>query len=171
MTEIQKDNKIYKIALLVALACVLQIAESLIPHPIPGLRLGLANMLTLTAMVVLGFRYALEVAVLRTILSAFIMGTFMSPTFILSFAGAVTSTLIMGFFYWLSGVHRRFRFSIIGLSIIGAFCHNLVQLYLAYLLLVKHEGIFVFFPWLSIGAVATGWVVGVVAGGDLPTSS
>ena len=165
MTEIQKDNKVYKIALLVAFACVLQIAESLIPHPIPGLRLGLANMLTLTAMVVLGFRYALEVAVLRTVLSAFIMGTFMSPTFILSFAGAVTSTLIMGFFYWLSGVHRRFRFSIIGISIIGAFCHNLVQLYLAYLLLVKHEGIFVFFPWLSIGAVATGWVVGVVAGG------
>ena len=165
MTEIQKDNKIYKIALLVALACVLQIAESLIPHPIPGLRLGLANMLTLTAMVVLGFGYALEVAVLRTVLSAFIMGTFMSPTFILSFSGAVTSTLIMGFFYWLSGFHRQFRLSIIGISIIGAFCHNLVQLYLAYLLLVKHAGIFVFLPWLSIGAVATGWVVGVVAGG------
>jgi len=165
MTEIQKDHKVYKIALLVAFACVLQIAESLIPHPIPGLRLGLANMLTLTAMVVLGFRYALEVAVLRTVLSAFIMGTFMSPTFILSFSGAVLSTLIMGFFYWLSGVHRRFRLSIIGISIIGAFCHNLVQLYLAYLLLVKHEGIFVFLPWLSIGAVATGWVVGVVAGG------
>jgi heptaprenyl diphosphate synthase len=165
MTEIQKDNKVYKIALLVAFACVLQIAESLIPHPVPGLRLGLANMLTLTAMIVLGFRYALEVAVLRTVLSAFIMGTFMSPTFILSFSGAVLSTLIMGFFYWLSGVHRRFRLSIIGLSIIGAFCHNLVQLYLAYLLLVKHEGIFFFFPWLSIGAVATGWVVGVVAAG------
>jgi heptaprenyl diphosphate synthase len=165
MTEIQKDNKVYKIALLVAFACVLQIAESLIPHPVPGLRLGLSNMLTLAAMVVLGFRYALEVAVLRTVLSAFIMGTFMSPTFILSFSGAVFSTLIMGFFYWLSGVHRRLRLSIIGISIIGAFCHNLVQLYLAYLLLVKHEGIFVFFPWLSIGAVATGWVVGVVAGG------
>jgi heptaprenyl diphosphate synthase len=165
MTEIQKDHKVYKIALLVAFACVLQIAESLIPHPIPGLRLGLANMLTLTAMVVLGFRYALEVAVLRTVLSAFIMGTFMSPTFILSFSGAVLSTLIMGVFYWLSGVHRRFRLSIIGISIIGAFCHNLVQLFLAYLLLVKHEGIFVFFPWLSIGAVATGWVVGVVTGG------
>jgi uncharacterized membrane protein len=89
----------------------------------------------------------------------------MSPTFILSFSGAVLSTLIMGLFYWLSGFHRRFRLSIIGISIIGAFCHNLVQLYLAYLLLVKHEGIFVFFPWLSIGAVATGWVVGVVAGG------
>ena len=120
VTENQKDKKIYKIALLVAFACVLQIAESLIPHPIPGLRLGLANMLTLTALVVLGFGYALEVAVLRTVLSAFIMGTFMSPTFILSFAGAVVSTLIMGFFYWLSGFHRRFRLSIIGISIIGA---------------------------------------------------
>ena len=148
MIDNQRDNKIYKIALLVALACVLQIAESLIPHPIPGLRLGLANMLTLTAMVVLGFRYALEVALSRSVLSAFTMGTF-----------------IMGFFYWLSGLNRRCRLSIIGISIIGAFCHNLVQLYLAYLLLVKHEGIFVFFPWLSVGAVATGWVVGVVAGG------
>jgi uncharacterized membrane protein/energy-coupling factor transporter transmembrane protein EcfT len=122
-------------------------------------------MLTLTALVVLGFRYALEVAILRTTLSSFIMGTFMSPTFILSFSAAVISTLVMGFFCWLSGLHKRYRFSIIGVSIIGAFSHNMVQLCLAYLLLVKHRGIFVFFPWLTYGAVATGWVVGVVAGG------
>jgi heptaprenyl diphosphate synthase len=164
-TDFEPDHNLCKVALLIGLACVLQISESLIPHPVPGLRLGLANMLTLTAMVVLGFGYALEVAVLRAILSSFIMGTFMSPTFILSFAGAVISTLVMGLFYWLSGLSRHFRLSIIGISIIGAFIHNLVQLCLAYLLLVKHAGIFVFFPWLSIGAVATGWVVGVVAGG------
>jgi heptaprenyl diphosphate synthase len=161
----QPEERLSKIALLIALACILQISESLIPHPIPGLRLGLANMLTLTAMVVLGFGYALEVAVLRTVLSSLIMGTFMSPTFILSLGGAVVSTLVMGFFYWLSGLSRYSRLSIIGISIIGAFVHNLVQLNLAYLLLVKHAGIFVFLPWLSIGSVATGWVVGVVAGG------
>lgn len=162
---VKPDRNICKIALLVGLACVLQISESMIPHPVPGLRLGLANMLTLTAMLVLGFGYALEVALLRTVLSSFIMGTFMSPTFILSFGGALISTLVMGFFYWLSGLSRYCRLSIIGISIIGAFVHNLVQLYLAYLLLVKHAGIFVFFPWLSIGAVGTGWVVGVVTGG------
>jgi uncharacterized membrane protein/energy-coupling factor transporter transmembrane protein EcfT len=122
-------------------------------------------MLTLTALVVLGFRYALEVAILRTTLSSFLMGTFMSPTFILSFSAAVISTLVMGFFCWLSGLNRRYRFSIIGVSIIGAFTHNMVQLCLAYLLLVKHRGVFVFFPWLAYGAIATGWVVGVVAGG------
>jgi heptaprenyl diphosphate synthase len=55
-----KDHKIYQIALLVALACILQISESMIPHPIPGLRLGLANMVTLTTMVLLGFRHALS---------------------------------------------------------------------------------------------------------------
>jgi heptaprenyl diphosphate synthase len=163
--ESQRDRKTYKVALLVALATVLQISESLIPYPIPGLRLGLANMLTLTALVVLGFRSALEVAVLRTTLSSFIIGTFMSPTFILSFSAAVISTLVMGFFYWLSGLHERYRFSIIGISIIGAFTHNMVQLYLAYLLLVRHGGVFVFFPWLAYGAVATGWLVGVVTGG------
>jgi len=165
MKEFKADHKLYKVALLVSLACVLQIAESMVPHPIPGLRLGLANMLTLTAMVVLGFGYALEVAVLRTVLSSFILGTFMSPGFILSLSGAVISALIMGFFYWVSGLHPRCRLSIIGISIIGAFTHNVVQLYLAYLLLVKHAGIFVFFPWLSLGAVATGWVVGIVTGG------
>jgi uncharacterized membrane protein/energy-coupling factor transporter transmembrane protein EcfT len=159
-----KDHKSYQIALLVALACILQISESLIPHPIPGLRLGLANMVTLTTLVLLGFRRALEVAVIRTILSSLITGTFMSPGFILSFAAAIASTLIMGLLYWLSGVHQRCRFSIIGISIIGAFCHNMVQLALAYLILIKHSGIFVFFPWLSIGSLATGWVVGIVAG-------
>jgi len=160
-----KDHKIYQIALLVALACILQISESMIPHPIPGLRLGLANMVTLTTLVLFGFRHALEVALIRTILSSLIIGTFMSPGFILSFSAAIASTLIMGLFYWLSGLNARFRFSIIGISIVGAFCHNMVQLFLAYFLLVKHSGIFVFFPWLSIGALATGWVVGIVAGG------
>ncbi len=160
-----KDRKVYQIALLVALACILQISESMIPHPIPGLRLGLANMVTLTALVLLGFRHALEIAVIRTVLSSLIIGTFLSPGFILSFAAAIASTLVMGLFYWLSGFHQRCRFSIIGISIVGAFCHNMVQLGLAYFLLVKHSGIFVFFPWLSIGSLATGWVVGIVAGG------
>ena len=160
-----KDHKMYQIALLVALACILQVSESMIPHPIPGLRLGLANMVTLTTLVLLGFRHALEVAVIRTILSSLITGTFMSPGFILSCAAAIASTLIIGLLYWLSGVHQRCRFSIIGISIVGAFCHNMVQLGLAYFILIKHSGIFVFFPWLSIGSLATGWVVGIVAGG------
>ena len=51
MAEAKEKNNVYKIAGLVALSCVLQISESLIPHPIPGLRLGLANVITLITLV------------------------------------------------------------------------------------------------------------------------
>jgi heptaprenyl diphosphate synthase len=159
----ETDNT-YKIAFLVSISCVLQISESLIPHPIPGLRLGLANVVTLITLVTIGWRCALEVTILRTILSSFIMGTFMSPTFILSFSGGIVSTLVMGLFYWLSRFHRRYRLSIVGISVVGALSHNIVQIYLAYLILIKHPGVFVLFPWLTIGAVFMGWVTGLAAG-------
>jgi uncharacterized membrane protein/energy-coupling factor transporter transmembrane protein EcfT len=165
LEKAKETNNIYKIAFLVSISCVLQISESLIPHPIPGLRLGLANVVTLIALVTMGLKCALEVTVLRTILSSFIMGTFMSPTFILSFSGGIISTLVMGLFFWLSGFHRRYRLSIIGISVVGALTHNIVQIFLAYFILVKHPGIFVLFPWLSIGAVFMGWVTGFAAGG------
>lgn len=163
MAETKESHNIYKIALLVTISCVLQISESLIPHPIPGLRLGLANVITLIALVTLGFRYALEITVLRTILSSFIMGSFMSPGFILSFSAGLISTLIMGLLFWLCRFFKRYLLSIIGISIIGALLHNIVQLYLAYLILIKHKGIFVFLPWLSIGAVIMGYVTGITA--------
>jgi heptaprenyl diphosphate synthase len=157
------ERNSYRVALLVALACVLQISESLIPHPVPGLRLGLAGMITLVALVTLGFRYALEVAILRTLLSSFIMGTFLSPTFILSASGAVVSALVMAVALQLSRPRLRHGLSIIGVSIVGAITHNAVQILLAYALLVRHGGIFALFPWLAIGAVGTGAATGVVA--------
>lgn len=164
MLKISEYQKIYKIAFLVAVSSVLQICESLIPHPIPGLRLGLANIMTLVALVTLGFGPALEVSILRTLLSSLLMGTFMSPAFILSFSGALTSTLLMGLLYWISNSQKYLRLSIVGISILSALAHNLVQLYLAYLILIRHKGIFIFLPWLGIGAVVTGWITGIVAG-------
>ncbi len=151
------------VAFWVSLACVLQIAESLIPHPLPGIRLGLANMVTLVVLVNVGFRTAVQVAILRTIVSSLILGTFMSPSFILSFSGALISALVMGFFYLLSTINQRLSFSLIGISILGALSHNLTQLNLAYLLLIKHRGMFMFLPWLSISAVVTGWITGLIA--------
>jgi heptaprenyl diphosphate synthase len=164
MIEAKDKNNVYKIAALVALSCVLQISESLIPHPIPGLRLGLANVITLITLVTMGFGFALEVTILRTILGSFIMGTFMSPPFILSFSAGLISALIMGFLYWLSSFNRRLRLSIVGISILGAISHNIVQLYLAFFLLVKHPGIFIFFPWLLLGALVMGLATGIIAG-------
>lgn len=157
------DKKNTRIALLVSCSCVMQIAESLIPNPFPGIRLGLANMLTIVALVDLGFIAAIQIVLLRTIASSFLLGTFLSPTFFLSFGGGLASACTMGL--WLKLVHNPNREtpSLIGVSLVGAITHNTVQLLLVYLILIKHPSVFYIAPWLGISAVAMGWITGLVA--------
>ena len=150
-------------AALVAAACVLQVAESLIPHPVPGVRLGLANIVTLVTLAELGLGAALEVALLRTVVASLVLGSFLSPGFLLSFFSAAASTLVMWAFWRLSARFPSLGFSIVGVSVAGAVAHNASQLYLAYLLLVRHEGIFYFAPWLAVSGVVTGWLTALVA--------
>lgn len=157
-----EKQEYFKVAVLVAISCVLQISESLIPNPIPGLKLGLANIITLIVLFRMGFKYALEIAIFRTVLSSFIMGTFLSPAFILSLSGAVGSTFVMGSLLWLSR-NTVFKTGIIVISIIGALVHNIVQLYTAYGILLHHRGIFMFLPWLCTGSVIMGWLTGTVS--------
>jgi len=152
-----------KMAFLVACAAALQILESQLPHPIPGVRLGLANVLTLVALVDLGFAAAIQVAVLRTIIASFVLGTFLSPTFLLSLSGSLTSGLLMGSCYLLLERAERPLLSLVGVSLVGASCHALVQFFLVYAFLVRHDSLFVLLPWLGLGAVATGWISGSVA--------
>lgn len=150
-------------AALVAAACVLQVAESLIPHPVPGVRLGLANIVTLITLAELGFRAAMEVALLRTVVASLVLGSFLTPGFLLSFASAAASTVVMWALLRLSLRFPAWGFSLAGVSVAGAAAHNASQLYLAYLLLIRHESIFYFAPWLAVSGVITGWLTALVA--------
>ena len=149
--------------MLVASAVVLQIAETMVPHPVPGIRLGLANIIALIALDRYGFRCAMEVAVLRTVVGAFCLGTFLSPPFLLSFASALVSVCAMGAAYQCVASRRHPAFSLIGISLIGATFHNGTQILVAYALLLRHRGVFLLLPWLGLSALATGWLTGVVA--------
>jgi len=151
-----EKNKIIKISVLVSCACVLQITESLIPHPIPGMRLGLANAITLIALMSFGFRTAVEVTFLRTIVSSLILGTFLSPAFAMSFSGGLASVLVMG------GAYKLFKgsFSLIGISIMGAMAHTFAQFVIVYFLLGQHAGIFWLLPVLTISSLLTGLLNG-----------
>lgn len=155
----------YRLIFLVALSSMLQMSESIIPHPIPGLRLGLANVITLVTIFNMGIRYALIVTLLRTLLSSFIMGSFMSPGFALSISGGIMSTLLMGLCFWLSKLNKRYGLGIVGMSIIGALAHNMIQIVVAYLMFFRNKGLFVFVPWLGLGSVITGFIVGSIAAG------
>ena len=156
-----KNNSIIKIATLVSCASILQIVESYIPHPIPGVRLGLANMLALIGLINIGFFAAVEIAILRTLLSSFILGTFLSPAFILSFSGALSSVIVMGLFYKLFTIFPKF--GVVSISVIGSLTNNITQLFIVYLLIIKHQKIFLLLPLLCISGVIMGWITGLVA--------
>ena len=156
------DNKGVRLAMLVACASVLQVAESLLPHPVPGVRLGLANIITVVAMVYIGPGSAVQLAVLRTLVSSMVLGTFLTPTFVLSFSGGVVSALVMVLLYRLSG-RGPFSFGLIGISVGGAVSHIATQVALVYLLFIRSSGVLWLWPWLCIAAVVTGVLTGLIA--------
>ena len=153
--------RLVRLAVLVACASVLQVAESLLPHPLPGVRIGLANIITIVAIAELGFKSALELAVLRTLVSSLVLGTFLAPAFVLSFAGGLASAVVMVAAYALA--RRLPGLGFIGISVAGAVSHILAQIGLVYLLFVHSAGVLWLAPWLVLSAVATGILTGLVA--------
>lgn len=163
------DNRIPpdRLPALVATAAVLQLSESMLPHPVPGLRLGLANIVSLIILFQYGFRPALTVTLLRTVVSSFILGSFLSPGFFLSFIAGFAGLSVSALLHRGSQHLPFLRLSPIGVSVIGAFVHNMTQLLLAYLLFFHHPGIFYLVPWLTFGSVALGVISGTLAVGVL----
>jgi heptaprenyl diphosphate synthase len=155
----QSQDK-YRIALLSAYAVGLHSLESLLPTPVPWLRFGFANIITVVTLVLYGLRPALMVTLIRVIVSSLLTGTFLGPGFLLSFGGGITSTLIMGIaLRALPGI-----FSIIGVSILGALFHNGVQLFLAYLVFIrKTEALLMITPFILMIGTLTGAVNGIVS--------
>lgn len=156
----QQQDK-YRIALLSAYALGLHGFESLLPTPIPWLKLGLANIITLITLLLYGMRAAFMVTLIRVVLASLFTGTFLGPAFILSLGGGITSTLTMGFV--LSLTPRLF--STMGLSIIGALFHNIAQLFLAYFLFIQRiEAILLITPFIILLGTLTGTVNGAISG-------
>lgn len=155
----QSQDK-YRIALLSAYALALHGFESLIPMPIPWLRVGLSNIITITTFILFGFRSAMMVTLIRVIIASIFSGSFLGPGFILSMGGGVSSILAMGsVFYVMPGL-----FGPVGLSLIGALFHNLSQLFLAYVLFIrKIEPVLLITPFLILIGTITGTINGLVA--------
>ncbi|MBN2464657.1 Gx transporter family protein [candidate division WOR-3 bacterium] len=158
----EDHGSVVRLSMLVACAAVLQVAESLFPHPLPGVRLGLANIITVIALVYIGPSSAIQLAVLRTLISSMVLGTFLTPTFVLSFSGGVVSALVMVLLFRVSG-RGQFSFSLIGISVGGAVGHIATQVALVYLLFIRSSGVLWLWPWLCLAAVVTGILTGMIA--------
>jgi heptaprenyl diphosphate synthase len=147
------------ISSLVAMAVVIHSVEMFIPSPSPWLRFGFANIIALTAIAMFGLRVGLMVTILRVFLGTILMGTFLTPAFILGMGGGIASTLVMGVIY---GKLKGF-FSLVGISVMGAYAHNIVQLAIVYLLFIRHSEIFFVLPVLLLFGILTGILNGIAA--------
>lgn len=149
-------KRLTTIAMLVAHAIVLQIIETLLPNPfpIPGVKLGLANIITLLALVLYDFRTAFAIAFLRSLLGSLLIGTLFSTGFFLSLSGAIVSTCLMALLL------RLFPgFNLLGVSVAGAAAHNLGQLALA-ALIIGHAGVYAYLPVMLLFSLPTGLLTG-----------
>ncbi len=147
-------------AVFLALALILHFIENLLvpPLPLPGAKLGLANIIPLVLIYLYSWKEGLLNSIFRVFLGSIIVGTFFTPAFFFSIAGAILSTIAM------SVVIARFRelFSIIGVGIIGAVGHNLAQLFVA-ILITSHLGVLLLSPLLIIISIITGMTTGYIA--------
>jgi len=147
-------------SMLLASAVVLHALEGLFPPliPVPGARLGLANIATLVCLFTFGFRSALLLTALRTLLGSMVAGGLLGFGFVLSFGAGIASTVAMGLLRAAGGE----RFSILGTSLLGAVVHNLAQLSLA-ALVIRHAGIFAYLPYMLLSSLPTGALTGLTA--------
>ena len=153
-----KVQKMALLGVLTAGAIVIAILESFIPSiGIPGVKLGLANIVILIILYELGIVEAIVVNLLRVLVVGLVRGTFLGMGFFMSLTGAVFSLGIMILFYLLIK-----KFSVIGVSVIGSIVHVGGQILIA-MIYLGTAYIVLYLPVLAISAIITGVFVGIIA--------
>ena len=153
-----KVQKMALLGVLTAAAIVIAILESFIPSVgIPGVKMGLVNIVILIILYELGIWEAVVVNLLRVLVVSLVRGTILSMGFLMSLTGAVLSLGIMILFYLLIK-----KFSIIGVSVIGSLFHVTGQVLIA-MIYLGSAYIFLYLPVIAISAIITGVFVGIVA--------
>lgn len=138
-----------------AFALILSYIESLIPFyfGIPGMKLGLANLIVVVMLYLSGAKEAFVISVLRILLSGFLFGNMFGILY--SLAGGVLSFIVM----WL--VKKTGQFYSVTVSVCGGISHNVGQLFVA-ALVVENYNVLYYMPVLLVAGIITGFVIGVL---------
>lgn len=155
----QSVKTLVRCGVLTALALALSAAESLVPltvlFPLPGLRLGLANVVTLYVLCRYSHREALLILAARCLLGGMLRGNLMALAF--SVTGGLLALGVMTLLGYTG------RCSIYGLSIAGAAAHNIGQI-LAAIVVLGSTAPLLYLPALLVASLITGWVTGGLVG-------
>ncbi|WP_019627801.1 Gx transporter family protein [Thioalkalivibrio sp. AKL10] len=152
------DTRDRAIAALAAIAIGIQILEAAIPSPVPGIKPGLANIVTLITLLVLGWRAAVAVTLIRVVGSSLLLGTLLSPAFWLSLAGALASLALLAALRPFAPRHV----GPVGLAIAAAMAHITGQFLLAWAIIIPHPHLPLVLPPLLLAALITGGLTGIL---------
>ena len=155
---IQTSADDHRIAKLTAFAIALHMVEAIIPSPLPGVKPGIANIVTLYVLYRFGFATAAWVSILRVFASSLLLGQFLSPTFVLSLSGALLSLMTL----WLVMRLPKRWFGPVSLSIFAAFAHIAGQLIMVRLWLIPHAGVAYLVPVFALAALVFGVINGLI---------
>ncbi|WP_103869146.1 Gx transporter family protein [Butyrivibrio sp. Su6] len=150
-----KTKKIATYGVMAALAMILSYVEMQLPAfvAIPGVKLGLTNIVVLVALYKMGYKSALFINIVRIIAVSLLFGTFMSFAF--SFTGGMLSTLVMIL------LKKSDKFSAVGVSVAGGITHNIGQI-LAAMLLLNTKAIIWYLPVLWLSGILSGLLIGLI---------
>lgn len=151
-------KKIAVSGVLIALAFIFSYIEVLIPFHlgIPGVKLGLANIVSLVTLYLLGEKEAAVITIVRVILTGFTFGSLYSMLY--SMSGALLSLVFM------IAAKRWNKFTMIGVSVLGGVMHNIGQLIMAAAVL-KTVPFFYYTPVLILSGIITGIAIGFLGKG------
>ncbi len=149
-------NRVAHFGVYTALALIFSYVETLIPinFGIPGVKLGLANLIIVVALYKMGVKEAYVLSVVRVLLAGLIFANLFSILY--SLAGGLMSLTVM------SLLKKSDRFSTIGISMAGGVFHNVGQLIMA-ILVLESINIAYYFPVLMVSGVVTGILIGIIA--------
>ena len=152
----ERLRRMTTLSLLFALAMIFSFVESRLPTfiPIPGVKLGLCNVVIIFTLLKLGAPAAIAVSLLRVLLSSILFGN--AAAFFYSLAGAILSLAVMILLL------RLHLFSAVGISVLGGVMHNIGQLLMAWILLGT-AGVMYYLPVLLIAGVIAGALIGLLS--------
>jgi len=140
-----------------AIAIVLNIIESAIPViPVPGAKLGFANVVTLIVLYVYSFKDSSIITLSRVFLVALLTGKLLGPVFYMSFSGSVLAMLAMGLF------KKSNFFGILGVSVLGSVFHCIGQVIGGYFV-IGSTAIILYLPIMLFLSIPAGVVTGLIA--------
>jgi len=151
-------KKFTRLSILLSLSVALNVIEASIPLLngfIPGLKIGLANIVTLFVIYKFNFKDALYLGILRVLLVGMLRTGIFSTTFFFSLSGVVLSVIFMTL------GKKYINLSIIGVSILGSIGHCIGQVITA-IIILQNNAMFYYLPWLLIFSIPTGILVGLI---------